>query len=107
MQDKVNEILERVGVRDFDDLKDFEKETYFKMLEVAESGKITLDDVKKHIKRMREGVEYSLATEKLTKEQDLFLKARLKNYILMEAVFERPDRAREQLDQYGKVRGFK
>lgn len=102
MQEKLEEILEKAGIKSFDDLKDFEKETYFKMLEIAEKGQITLEDVKKHIKNMREGVEFSLATEDLSKNKSLFLKARLKNYILLESLFERPERAKEMLDQYGK-----
>jgi hypothetical protein len=104
MMDKVQEILEKAGIKDFDDLKDYEKDTYFKLLEIAESGKITLDDIKSSIKRMREGLEFTLASEDLSKNKDIFLKARLKNYILLESVFDRPERAKEMLDQYKKGR---
>jgi hypothetical protein len=102
MMDKIQEILERAGAKDFDDLNDIEKETYFQMLEIAESGKITLEEFKKSVKRMRESVEYTLASEDLPKNKDLFLKARLKCYIIFEAFFEKPERAREMLEQYGK-----
>lgn len=102
IHDKLQEILEAAGIKDFDELRDFERETYFKMLEVAQSGNITLDDVKKSVKRMREGIEFALATEDLSKSKDLYLKARLKNYILLESVFERPERAKEVLEQYKK-----
>lgn len=100
--DEVNQILEKAGIKDFDELRDFEKETYFKMLEIAEAGKLTLEEIQKSIKKMREGVTFALAVEDLLPEKDLYLKARLKNYILLEAVFDRPERAREMLAQYGK-----
>lgn len=101
--DRIQEILESAGIKDFDELRDFEKDTYFKMLEVAESGKITLDYVIKAVKAMREKLEFTLATEDLSRRKDLFLKARLKNYILLESIFDKPERAREMLDQYGKL----
>lgn len=101
--EKVDEILKTAGIKDFDDLSDNERVTYFKMLEVAESGKVTLEHIKKSIKSMREGVEFTLATEDLSERKDLFLKARLKCYILLESVFERPERAKEMLEQYNRA----
>lgn len=98
--EQVDEVLAAAGIKDFDELRDFEKETYFKMLEVAQSGKVTLEDIRKSIKKMREGLEFALATEDLSLRKDLFLKARLKNYILLESVFDRPERASEILNQY-------
>jgi len=103
MDDKVQEILEKAGIKDFDELTEAERESYFHMLEVAESGKITLDEFKKNVKKMRESVEYVLAVDELSPNRDLFLKARLKCYILMEAFFERPERAKEMLEQFGKL----
>src|SRR5437868_2806059 len=99
MDAKVQEVLTAAGIKDFDELTDVERESYFKMLEIAESGKITLEDYKVHIKRMRESVEFSLAVDNLLPNQDLFLKARLKTYIIMESFFERPERAKEMLEQ--------
>ena len=103
MDEKVQEVLEAAGIKDFDELSDIEKQSYFKMLEIAQSGKITLDDFIKHIRKMQETVEFALATENLTQRQDLFLKARLKNYIIMESFFDRPERAKEMLEQYKKL----
>ena len=96
----LDSILERFGIKDFDDLREDEKETYFKMLEIAESSKIDLEGFKAHVKALREGVETALASEKLTKMQDIFLKARLKNYLLFENFFDRPERARKMLESY-------
>ena len=74
------------------------------MLKMAEASKVTLDDVKTHISQMRISVEFSLATDKLSKERDNRLKARLQNYILLENLFSRPERAKQMLDQYTKVK---
>jgi hypothetical protein len=104
MFDFVEELLKSRGIKDFDELLPDERESYFRMLEIAESGKITLEDVKKHITAAREAVELALATETLTKSQDIYLKARLKCYLFLDNVFNRPERARYMLEQYGKVK---
>ena len=104
MLDDLQKWLESLGISSFDDLRPDEKDSYFKLLELAESSKITLEDITKHIHEMRMGVEYSLASDKLNSKEDLFLKARLKNYILLEALFDRPERAKQMLKQQTKIR---
>lgn len=102
-EDPVQEVLEAAGIKDFDELTSVEKESYFKMLEIAESSEITLEDFKTTVKRMRESVSLALAVEELPPAKDLFLKARLKCYILFEAFFDKPERAKEILGQYKKI----
>lgn len=102
--DYLDQILKKAGVKDFDELTVDEKESYFSMLKIAESAVISLDDVKTHIKAMKDAVEYSLANEKLSNNEDLFLKARLKNYLFFDNLLNKPERARHMLDQYGKTR---
>ena len=96
----IDAFIHDLGIKDYDELSLDERETYRKMLEISESSKLSFDDVKNHIKSMRESVEFSLATEKLTKDQDIFYKARLKNYNLLEALFDRPEKARKMLNDY-------
>lgn len=97
---QLEEWLNSLGIKDFDELHEDEKKEYLKWLNLAEKSQISLDDIKKHVKEMRMSVEFSLATHKLSKNNDLFLKARLKNYILLENLFERPQRAKDMLEQY-------
>ena len=104
MREDIDNWLKSLGIRDFDDLRSDEKGSYFKLLDLAEHSKISLDDVKKSIKDSRTSVEFALASHKLSKNEDLFLKARLKNYILLESLFDRPERAKAMLNQYVKVR---
>lgn len=99
---------------DFDKLNSIEREHYLKTLELVETSKITLEDFKKHIHGMRQAIENSLVDEpeyiysspfpflKRSNPKILELKARLKNYLIFEAFFDRPDRAREILETYKK-----
>lgn len=100
MEFDIDTWLQDLGIRDYDELTSVEKETYHKMLEIAQSSQISLEDYKLNVKTMRESVEAALATEKLNKLQDLFLKARLKNYLLLETFFDRPERAKKLLETY-------
>lgn len=113
--DKIlQEILTGVGAKDYDDLNSLEQEEYRKMLEVVESSKITLEDFRKHVKVMRQSVEaafidepmyiYSLPFPWMKRVNPRFeqLRARMKNYLLFEAFFEKPDRARDMLEMYRK-----
>jgi hypothetical protein len=116
MFDDIQKYLESLGIRDFDDLQPDEKETYFKLLDIAEKGKVTLEDFKTHIKQMRLSVELAITDEPQFIFSKIFpfirrknpkfiqLQARLKNYIFFESLFDRPERAKQMLDQYTKVR---
>jgi arsenate reductase-like glutaredoxin family protein len=113
MLNEINNWLKKLGINDFEDLRSDEKETYFKLLELAET-KITLEDVKKHISEMRLSVEFAITEEEpfiyskmlpfLKRENPKYqrLQARLKNYILLESLFNRPERAKQVLEQYTK-----
>ncbi len=117
MLNEINEWLKGLGVSDFDDLRDDEKKTYFHLLELAENTKITLEEVIKNIRNMRLSVESSLVEENpfiyskvlpfLKRENPKFarLQARLKNYILLESFFDRPQRAKQMIEQYTKRKG--
>lgn len=53
---------------------------------------------------MKYSVEDKLTKTTHNSKQDIFLKARLRNYILIEAFLTGPDKAREQLDR--AIAGF-
>lgn len=84
-------------IEDYDDLTPEEQETYRTMLDIVETTAVTLEDVKKHVTSMRQAVEHELANHERLDRQDIYLKARLRNYLLMEAVFEKPQKARQML----------
>jgi RNA:NAD 2'-phosphotransferase (TPT1/KptA family) len=112
MNEQLENWLKSLGINSFDDLRDDEKKEYFKWLQVAEKSAITLDDIKKHIHQMRVSIEMALVDEdqqifskilpflKRTNPRFIKLQARLKNYLLLEELFERPQKARDMLEQY-------
>ena len=99
------QILESIGVKDFEDLTSQEQETLRAWVDKVEKAQITLDDVKKGVGLMREVVEAELVKVETTGRKDLFLKARLKNLILIETILTRPDKARAAFDGY--IQGVK
>ena len=112
--DRVEELLHQAGIPDYDSLNAIEREEYHKILEVVEKSQVTLEDYKKHIRLMRQSLESTLVDEpeyiyslplpflKRPNPKIVQIKARLKNYLLLEALFERPDRARDMLEMYTK-----
>ena len=95
--DLIKEIEDKKGIK-VEDLNPLEKETFFKMLEVVEKSQMTPGRLKDYIVAMKMAVEQDLTKSVLGKEEDLFLKARLKNYILLEAFLTSYKRAKAQLE---------
>jgi hypothetical protein len=101
----IDEILERLGLK-YEDLNSAEKETLHNWLEQLSSKKLTIDNVKLNIRQMIFGVEQELTKTDHNTKQDLFLKARLRNYIILEAFLESSEKAKKalemQLERLGK-----
>lgn len=100
----LEQLLKQRGVDDYDALTDDEKKTYREWLDVQSNAELSIEKLKGYIKQMRISVEMTLATHDLKPQQDMYLKARLKNYILIEALFELPEKARKMIEQMGKGR---
>ena len=60
---------------------------------------ISVQKVKDHISTMKYSVSMELADTKHNSKRDLYLKARLKNYILLEAMLSTPEKAQKALDR--------
>lgn len=103
MEDFITQLfphLKDQGIKDYDDLSPVEQETYRKMLEIQEKSQITLEDFRHHVHAMRQNVEYELAKLPNNDPKNTFYKARLLNYLLLEALFDKPERAKQMLKQY-------
>ena len=115
----MEEFVTESGEIDFDKLNSIEREEYLKMLTIVQGSKITLEDFKKHVKVMRQSLENALLKEpefiyspmfpffKRYNTNVILIKARLQNYLIFEAFFEKPELAKAQLDQYKKRLGVK
>ena len=95
---RLDVLLERLGVK-YEDLNAAEKETLLTWLGALKKNKVTVNSIKTYINRMKTAVEQKLTTTKHNSKQDLFLKARLKNYLLLEAFLTSPEKAREALEK--------
>ena len=93
-----DQILKKFNL-EYEDLNAVEKETLHSWVEALGKNKLTLTDVKRFIASMKEAVEKDLCVADLDSKKDLLLKARLRNYMLLEAFLSTPERAKEALER--------
>lgn len=93
----MTEELEEKGIK-IESLNAEEKQTYFSMLDVVNDAQLTPEKLRDYIINMKNAVAEELTKVDLTNAQDLFLKARLKNYILLESFLLSPEKAKKQLE---------
>lgn len=101
-------ILERLGLS-YEDLNEAEKQTLTTWVDSAAKKEMVVADVREHIRNMIYAVEAELAdTEEFTwvfvwrvvNPKSVMLRARLKNYIMLEAFMATPERARSWMEQH-------
>ena len=93
----IDQLLERVGLK-YEDLNSAEQETLNIWMEKLQKSAVSVESIREHIAVMKRSVEDDLAKHDLGSKQDIFLKARLRNYMLLEAFLSTPDRAKEQME---------
>jgi len=98
----IDEILSKLGLK-YEDLDKpgyaGEKKQLQIWLEAISNNKVTTESIKTYIHEMRSAVEMELTKPGLDPKNDLFLKARLRNYLLLEGMLTSPERAKAQLEQ--------
>jgi len=90
-------LLKDSGLK-YEDLNVSEKETLNTWMETLEKNVMSLEKVRGYITSMKEAVEQELTKSNLKSKQDTFLKARLRNYMLLEAFMSTPERAKQQVE---------
>ena len=104
----LDQLLENLGVKNHDELEPDEQKVYDKWLKALQVQEISPESIRQHITRMREIVEQKLSEEpeyitvlffKFRNDKNVFLKARLRNYLMLEAYLTSPQRAKEQLER--------
>ena len=93
----LDQLLEKVGLK-YEELNPVEKETLFTWNEALKKNQITVEKIKDYIHAMRDAVEDKLAVSTLNKVDDTYLKARLRNYMLLEAFLTSPEKAQKAID---------
>ena len=93
----IDDILKRTGLK-YDDLSALEKETLNSWMEALQKGQLSIEKVREYIISMKEAVEQELTKSDLGSKQDIFLKARLRNYMLLDGFLSTPERAKQQIE---------
>lgn len=90
-------MLEKSGLK-YEDLKPAEKETLNTWMESLQKSQLSVEKIRDYISSMKEVVESELTKCDLGSKQDLFLKARLRNYMLLEGFLSTPEKAKQQIE---------
>ena len=93
----IDELLTKAGLK-YEDLNAVERETLNTWMEALQKGQVSVEKVREYITSMKEAVEQELSKSDLGSKQDLFLKARLRNYMLLDAFLTTPERAKQQIE---------
>jgi hypothetical protein len=93
----LDQLLEKAGLK-FEDLSKDEKETLLKWDETLQHNQMSIEKVREYVSAMKVAVEQELTIHDLGSKQDLFLKARLRNYMLLEGFLSTPEKARKQIE---------
>jgi hypothetical protein len=93
----LDEILKRVGLK-YEDLTSLEKNTLDTWMESLEKSQLTIEKIKEYISSMKDAVEQELSKSTLDTKQDIFLKARMRNYMLLDGFLTSPSKAKQQIE---------
>lgn len=94
----IDEILTKFNLK-YEDLNHAERETLNSWMGALQNGQITVEKVRDYIASMRDSVEQELTKTGHDSKQDIFLKARLRNYMLLESFLISPEKARRSLER--------
>jgi len=93
-------IVDKLG--GYDQLNAAERETYKEHLKILEGKAVTLEDTKKFVRNMITVIERDLVNTKENSIESKGLKARLKNFLMLEQFLFSPEKAKEALEVYYK-----
>lgn len=102
-----DKILDKLGLK-YEDLNVAEKQTFNEMLESLSKSKMTPEKLREYITQLRTAVENELIKEPehvrvgiftFRNDNNIFLKARLRNYMLIESFLQTPEKAKEALER--------
>lgn len=93
----MDKYLEKYNLK-YEDLKKEEIETLNGWMNALQQSQLSVDKIKTYIGSMKDAVEQEVTKADLGSKQDLFLKARLRNYMLLESFLSTPERAKQQIE---------
>ena len=100
----IDDLLKKHNLK-YEELTPDERTTFNTMLDAIEGKSLSIEKIKDFIISMKYAVEQEIVKTTNDTKQDFFLKARLKNYMLLEAFLTSPEKAKKALEQ--SLQGFK
>jgi len=94
----MDKVLEKFGLK-YDDLSSAERDTLHSWMQAIQQQNLTIEKVKEYLGSMKETVEIELTKVGHNSKQDLLLKARLRNYMLLDAFLSSPEKAQRALER--------
>lgn len=96
----IDSLLESLGVK-YEELTAAERETYNQWSKELAQTTVTIEKVHDYIKTLRDNIETELANYETEGKKDIYLKARLRNIMLLDAMLSAPELARKRLKAMG------
>jgi len=98
----LDKILKPYGL-EYEDLNQEERATLHVMVDAMGKGGIDINKIREYISSMRESVALDLVSMTDTSSQkdkmkDVYLKARLHNYVLLEAILDKPNKTSKAIE---------
>ncbi len=93
----IDEILEKFGLR-YEDLNDGEKETLNSWYNAIQQNQLSVEEIRTYVIQMKDAVSLELSVTGISDKQDTLLKARLRNYTLLEAFLTTPEKAKLRME---------
>lgn len=94
----MDDILQRYNLK-YEDLNSAERDQLHQWMEDLQKNELTIAKVRTYIENMRDTVEIELSKVDNGSKQDTLLKARLRNYLLLDAFLTSPEKAKVALDR--------
>jgi hypothetical protein len=103
----LSNLLERFQ-SNYENLNSAERETLNKWLEALSQNELTVEKIKDYVVHLVNATEKDLADVKestsfwsllFRRKQDIFLKARLKNYLTLQDFLTAPEKAKKHIEQ--------
>lgn len=94
----MDEILQKFGLK-YEDLSSAERDTLSQWVQSLSKNTLSVEMIRSYVANMRSSVEDELTKTDLNSKQDIFLKSRLRNYMLFEAFLSTPAKAKEAMEQ--------
>lgn len=94
----MDELLKRYGLK-YEELNSAERETLNNWMDAMQKGGLSIERIKQYIENMRDAVAVEVSNYENGTRQDLYVKARLRNYTLLLGFLSTPEKAKEQFER--------